>query len=138
MRALLALFILVASSTTGWASQWVAFGEGGEGQFAIAIDLDSIQRQGSRVTVWERFSYNQPVKHTGGRFIHVIKSHQSYDCDRRSTLLLHGFAYGDVNATVALDTIRYSDRPSNYSAVATRSVEERILDQVCSNALAIR
>lgn len=138
MRALLALSILIISTTPTWASQWVAFGEGGEGQFAIAIDLDSIQRQGSRVTVWERFSYNQPVKHTGGRFIHVIKSHQSYDCDHRSTLLLHGFAYGDVNATVALDTIRYSDRASNYSAVAASSVEERILDRVCSNSLAIR
>lgn len=53
-------------------------------------------------------------------------------------LLLHGFAYGNAQATVALDTIHYNDRPSNYSTVTPSSVEERILDRVCSNTLATR
>ena len=138
MRALLVLPMLFFVSTPDWASQWLSFGEGGNGQFSISIDLDSIQRKGSHITVWERFTYNKPVKHTGGRFIHVIKSHQSYDSDQRSTLLLHGFAYADANSTVALDTINYSDRPSNYSTVTPSSIEERILNLVCSDSLATR
>ena len=49
-----------------------------------------------------------------------------------------GFAYSDTDATLAIETIRYTDHPSNYSAVLQSSVEERVLNLVCGNSLAVR
>lgn len=137
-RPPMALLMACVLSTPSFAAQWLPLGEGGDGQFQVAVNLDSIQRSGSHVTVLEKFTYRTPVKYTGGRLIHAIKSNQSYDCGQHKTLLLTGFAYSDAEATVAIETIRYTDHPSNYSAVQKSSVEERVLNLVCGNSLAVR
>ena len=137
-RSSMALLLAWALCTPSFAGQWLPLGEGGDGQFQVAVDLDSIQKNGSHVTVLEKFTYRTPAKYTGGRLIHAIKSNQSYDCEQRKTLLLTGFAYSDAEATVAIETIRYTDHPSNYSAVLQSSVEERVLNLVCGNAIAAR
>ena len=137
-RPLTALLMTTIMSSPCLATNWVPLGEGGNGQFLVSIDLDSIQKSGSHVTVLEKFSYRTPAKYTGGRLIYAIKSNQSYDCEQRKTLLLNGLAYSDLDATVVIETIRYTDHPSNYSAVLKSSVEERVLDLVCPNSLAVR
>lgn len=137
-RSLVALLMASAVSTPGVASNWVPLGEGGDGQFQVFVDLDSVQNNGSRFTVLEKFSYRTPVKYTGGRWIYAIKSNQSYDCEQRKTLLLHSFAYSDAEATKAIESIRYTDNPSNYYAVSAKSFEERVLNLVCPNTIAAR
>lgn len=126
------------SASPGWASHWTAVGEGGNGLFSIAVDLDSVQRSGDHVKVMEKFTYNRPARHTGGRYIHVIKSNQSYDCDGRTSLVLLGFAYGDREAMKPIDKILYHDIPSNYLPVADGSAEEKIMALVCSDRVATK
>ena len=133
-----ALLMAAVMSMPAQAGNWVPLGEGGDGQFQVFVDLDSIQKKGSHVTVLEKFAYRTPVKYTGGRLIYAIKSNQSYDCEQRKTLLLHSFAYSDADATVAIESIRYTDNPSNYYAVSSKSFEERVLNLVCPNTIAAR
>ena len=114
------------------AADWVSLGEGGGSQFQIAVDLDSIRKNGARVTVVEKFTYRTPARYTQGRLIYAITSNQAYDCENRKTLLLSGAAYSDADATVAIGTTRYTDDPSNYSSVIENSVEERVLNMVCT------
>lgn len=137
-RQLSAFLLASVMATPTLAANWVPLGEGGNGQFQVAVDLDSIQKSGSHLSVLEKFTYRTPAKYTGGRLIYAIKSNQSYDCEQRKTLLLNGFAYSDLNATVAIEAIRYTDHPGNYYAVAKSSVEERILNLVCGNSLAVK
>ena len=137
-RQLSAFLLASVMALPTLAANWVPLGEGGNGQFQVAVDLDSIQKSGSHLLVLEKFTYRTPAKYTGGRLIYAIKSNQSYDCEQRKTLLLNGFAYSDLDATVAIETIRYTDHPSNYSAVLKNSVEERVLNLICANFLVVR
>ena len=123
------------STTPSIASQWVAFGDEGDGQFHLAIDADSIEKEGSRAFVMEKLTYTRPAPHRGGRQIHVIKSQRIFDCAQRSTLLSNGLAYGDPDATLAIDRVSYSDRPSNYEKVVPGSAEERVFNAVCTDAV---
>jgi hypothetical protein len=133
-----ALLMAAVMSMPALASNWVPLGDGGDGQFLVFVDLDSIQKKGSHVTVLEKFAYRTPVKYTGGRLIYAIKSNQSYECEQRKTLLLHSFAYSDAEATKAIESIRYTDNPSHYYPVSTTSFEERVLNLICANTLAAR
>lgn len=133
-RRAIALACLVAWSPARacLAADWVSLGEGGGGQFQIAVDLDSVRRSGTRVTVLEKFTYRTPARYTQGRLIYAIKSNQSYDCEKKKTLLLNGFAYSDVDAKIPISNIRYTDNPSNYSPIKQKSIEERVLNMVCA------
>lgn len=133
-RLIFGMALLSALSVPSFASNWVSVGEGGNGQFLISVDLDSLQEKGPYRTVVEKFSYLRPAKYTGGRLIYAIKSYQSYNCQQRSTLLLHGFAYSDVAATAAIATINYTNIPANYAVVAPNSVEDKIFNLVCDQA----
>lgn len=133
----LSLLTILAISESGLARNWAPMGEGGDGQFLLFVDLDSVEKVGPYVHVWERHSYIRPVRYTGGRLIHMIKSSQSYDCRRRSRLLLNGFAYSDHEGRNAIGAIRYNDVPEHYETVPPDSSEEKIMNLVCKTATAI-
>jgi hypothetical protein len=116
-----ALLMAAVISMAAQAGNWVPLGEGGDGQFQVFVDLDSIQKKGSHVTVLEKFAYRTPVKYTGGRLIYAIKSNQSYDCEQRKPLLLHSIANSDAEATKAIESIRYTDTPTTTRSRHCRS-----------------
>lgn len=133
-RRIVGMALCALVSLPSWASNWVELGEGGDGQFRIAVDLESVQQHGAYRTVEERFTYRRPAHYTGGRLIYAVTAHRSYDCQQRAALLLRGWAYSDVAATVPIATIHYTHSPANYAAVAAHSVEDTIFNRVCAPA----
>jgi len=131
-RFILGMALFAAVSLPSWASSWVALGEGGDGQFMISVDLDSLQQHGAYRTVVERFAYRRPAQYPGGRWIYAVTAHRSYECQQRTALLLQGFAYGDANATVPIATVKHHNIPANYAVVAPHSPEDTVFKRVCA------
>jgi hypothetical protein len=133
-RTLSGVALWLALSMPGWATDWVPLGEGGDGLFRIYVDRDSLQHTGTQAQAVEKHVYRQPVKLTGGRLIQAITAitaRTAYDCARSSKLVLQGAAFSDTAATVAIDTLQRSDRPSSYTQVVPHSFEETVFKAVC-------
>lgn len=126
--------LLLALSLPGWASDWVALGEGGDGLFRIYVDRDSLQHIGTQTQAVEKYVYIKPVKHTGGRLIQAITTRSAYDCARRTKLVLQGSAFSDAAAMVAIDALHREDRPSGYTRVVPHSFEDTVFKAVCPSS----
>ena len=132
-RTVAGVALFFALSMPGWASDWLALGPGGDGMFQIYLDRDSLRRSGSKTQAVEKYVYQIPVQHTGGRLIQAITARTAYDCVRRTKLVLQGAAFSDAAATVAIDALQRGDRPSSYTQVIPDSFEDTAFKAVCQS-----
>ena len=88
INLLAAATALVMVATPSFAANWVLVGES-DSKSVHYYDVDTIQRSGNQVTVWERSdnSRDKTVKHR------EIRSRRIYDCMERTVTLLRNTVY---------------------------------------------
>ena len=125
IRSLLA--ILATTLATSASAAWQRVGSSDES--TLYVDLSTLRRSGSAVTVWSMFDYAKPQTDEGV-FFRSIKSHQRFDCESRTRQQLAGLRYtGSMGAGKSVY--------ANYDPQATRpvvpgSVTEDVFSRVCS------
>jgi hypothetical protein len=118
---------LAATSVSALAQddrRWIPVATSTSGIF-FELDRNSIQRSGSRVTLWERRTHVPPTS----RGVSVSNIQEEYDCDARTSTLIAGIEYNVAGALMSTETVEPDQRLPD--PILSDSMNERVLREVC-------
>lgn len=77
------------------AANW-ELATGSDNGLMVYIDTQSVKRTGSRVKVWERWTYDSPQTSNGNSFQSARLLH-IYDCANRTSAMMREVLYSEVD-----------------------------------------
>lgn len=95
----------------------------------VEVDTETIQRAGSRVTVWQRSRFLEPQRTSGGRLYTVTLSQFEYDCEARTSSLLASIARDAQGRNIISLTVPTYERIAEPLAPETSG--ERVMEFAC-------
>jgi hypothetical protein len=94
-----------------------------------ALDVDSAERSGPIVRVWERLVFKRFQEDSAFGAFHAVMFHMAYNCRRRSAAILETRFYRDIDLKqLTANRIRAKPR---YLYVAPDSPSEMKLEEAC-------
>ena len=110
---------------------WVRVGNATDGSIEKYLDINSVQRTGSRVKVWE-LTKLAAMDHLEGKSFQSSKGLLSIDCDKRKISFTRADFYSDRdgNGTI-VKSVSYSDDGSSYRDIKPGSLFEIEMNYVC-------
>ena len=130
-QKLIALSTALLLCSTSHASEW-RIATGSDNGLLVYIDAQSLRYTGSRVKVWEKWTYESPQK-TGDVGFQSAKILYVYDCASRSGAMIKEVLYSgeDGGEVVKSTTNTEASAIANLEEVIPDSVADGVLLEVC-------
>lgn len=115
----------VSARSANWVTLPMSSMEGSD----YALDVDSAERSGPIVRVWERLVFKRFQEDSAFGAFHAVMFHMAYNCRRRSAAILETRFYRDIDLKqLTANRIRAKPR---YLYVAPDSPSEMKLEEAC-------
>jgi hypothetical protein len=115
----------VPARSANWVTLPMSSMEGSD----YALDVDSAERSGPIVRVWERLVFKRFQEDSAFGAFHAVMFHMAYNCRRRSAAILETRFYRDIDLKqLTANRIRAKPR---YLYVAPDSPSEMKLEEAC-------
>lgn len=100
------------------------------------VDTESVVIQGGFVRAWDRVVMSRPKSDNQGHLIFSQKYYKSYDCRERLSRNIQSIDYADRDSTAVVGEITHYSATWPLNTAASGSVEENLINFVCSTAAA--
>ena len=115
-------------------SRWLTVGFGRTVQ--VLVDSHSIRRNGSKVSIWTNWRYQEPVDTTTiypkGTYL-SSKNHITYNCKARTSFTSQSTRYSNLEGGDVVESLNWPDKPENHRDITPETVGESLFDYACQS-----